>query len=584
MKRLKGACKKSLLVLLYTGFSFVGVSQSFTKYYHYGENDSLKIARGVDSKFNFFNGGYVTYLVNENDDIMVQSVDSNGDLLWLNRYILPNNMFLSRGGGVMDMDLSSNHILIHGLYNNSNPVWIPGPRFTIGIDIFSGAVDFAETYASNIDWNGTLVPDYETNNFQKDKLIHSWLQFSPFGLYGISFGNIHYDIDGYANHCYPNDINNSIAITGTSAVQQDSSIFFTMELDVLTDSLVGDFKRYSLAGSPGYVGGENRIDFRQHEGYVTCAKAADPLFQSFVNVTRLDSNRDVILSKNFRFVSPPGVSIVVKDIEKLTSADRNQPDDDIILSGRAFVYVGANIFLVPFYLVMDFTTLNPILSELRPATLDGFLMNLDTPPLGEHPNSFYGWGTSIPHLNGSIALQESVNALYLTTNDTSCISIPLPLNVQSETVTVYVDTIDQQSFVPVKDTFNVLVIPATVNVYDCDNTLTAKRNAIKDMLSDRMDINEFAGLFETATGVEELSDNVEFGVYPNPNNGRAFNIVLGQEMEEQHILRVSDVYGKTVRAIMVNSGRTTLNFDAPLKAGIYFLIVNGKMPQKLVVR
>ena len=91
------------------------------------------------------------------------------------------------------------------------------------------------------------------------------------------------------------------------------------------------------------------------------------------------------------------------------------------------------------------------------------------------------------------------------------------------------------------------------------------------------------------TDIDELAENSDIYVYPNPNNGR-FSLKFNKELNNNVYLKVLNAMGKVVyetSGFNANKGKLLeLNLDY-LQAGIYYLIVNSdntSIKQKILIR
>ena len=98
--------------------------------------------------------------------------------------------------------------------------------------------------------------------------------------------------------------------------------------------------------------------------------------------------------------------------------------------------------------------------------------------------------------------------------------------------------------------------------------------------------SDFSNVIRDPVGVEDLSDEQRFAIYPNPNNGQ-FEIALkglGEVM-----INVSNAMGQSVYSDVVNLNGTAtmdLNLDNAAK-GLYFVNIEGagiETTQKVLIK
>lgn len=570
---MKNLQKKLLILLLSISLHHIGFGQSFNKFYHYGENDTLSLWSVFGTKYNFYTGGYLIGSTN-GVDFMLQSIDINGDLLWLYRYELPANLSFLNTMDNMDMDFTAGLVYIHGRQGNT--------RFKVGVDVQTGTVEFAETYNTNaFSWASSYTPDYENNYFQEDLLISNYFGFSPFGFFGVAVNTHQYAFDGLVSHCYPNILKNSTVMIGP--LLSGSGSFFTLEVDPISGNTIGDLKNYSITNIASPVSIEQMIDGRQTEGFVSGCLLEDNSTGNAIyvlNVTRYDTARVPGLSRNIRIdqsLLPQGVEINFVDIEVLTS-DIAMPNGNIIIDLRARITIGNNFTTVVHSdLLLDYNTLNVITAELEIPTLAGYVMDLSLTSTPNGGTSAYYDDFGFPSLTASIAFQgEPFNSLYLTTSNASCLTLPLPVTIENETVTESIGTFLDIPFTITKDTMIVNAIPHSINAYDgCTSPVFKKNNAMGALQPyQMMEMNKFMKLFEPLTAeVSETLDKTKIvEVFPNPNNGNNFQITLEKAIQGEVMVKVSDVYGRILKKQMTNSGNTLeLIFTDQLTKGIYLV-------------
>ena len=88
---------------------------------------------------------------------------------------------------------------------------------------------------------------------------------------------------------------------------------------------------------------------------------------------------------------------------------------------------------------------------------------------------------------------------------------------------------------------------------------------------------------DNTIGLDELTNNVEFSVYPNPSNG-VFNIKLNTETNENITLSVKNIVGQTVLTNNINVAgytRETISLENQSN-GIYFLTIENNNLSKTV--
>ena len=88
---------------------------------------------------------------------------------------------------------------------------------------------------------------------------------------------------------------------------------------------------------------------------------------------------------------------------------------------------------------------------------------------------------------------------------------------------------------------------------------------------------------DNTVGLEELTNNVEFSVYPNPSNG-VFNVKLNTESTENVTLSVKNIVGQTVLTNNINVAgysRETISLENQSN-GIYFLTIENNNVSKTV--
>jgi len=132
---------------------------------------------------------------------------------------------------------------------------------------------------------------------------------------------------------------------------------------------------------------------------------------------------------------------------------------------------------------------------------------------------------------------------------------------------------------------------STWTTESCATTATSATSVIRFMVTDKgtNDVGiDNLNIMKTPTGIDELTDNSGFEIYPNPTDGTILNGRFAQSANGQMETHIYDMMGREIfsKEIMVDGGNFSLSLvNAQLKPGSYMFvgILNNSRYMKTVL-